>query len=140
MYLTPKRAVGAGISIVILLATGLFVLSSNLLRTDGYAEFASGQQGLNKLSITGPYGWYCVEHTKVASPTDNGQLIFGGAGTNECPVLGSVDLYSNEFPDSGKFTIPPDQDVMVYQNPDNTYEVWVLITRDQSRVASLYQY
>jgi hypothetical protein len=120
--------------LVVVLAGGLVWLltTSNILRTAGMARFMPGEDGMNKLEITGPAGWYCIEYTKqqmTANPSD--PLELGGKGWSRCPLFGPAVIQANHYPDSGSMdNIALNQPVMIYQNEQKTYEVYLWFSQD----------
>jgi len=108
---------------------GVGVWRSNLLRPHGSAELSRGENGMNVLTTVGKYGLYDITYTKApAGP--NGQLEVSSKGYSTFPIFGIIEERSTDFPDSGSVEIPYETPTRLYQNPDKTYELWVLMTRD----------
>lgn len=118
--------------VLVLGLIGAAVFRSNMFISEGHASFAPGENGLNTLSIRGPSGWYCMEYSRTkTSPLDEG-LSVSGKGSSECPLFGTSDIHSNDYPDSGSVAVPLNQRTRVYQSESNNYEIYVLITQDRS--------
>lgn len=125
--------VGAIFLILVTLWGVWYLSASNLLRSTGIVKFSAGSKGMNRLEITGPYGWYCMEYTKVPTQIDSPVLQVAGKGFGNCPLFGADVILSTDYPAIEKTqNIVLDQSTMVYQNSSKTYEIYVWITKDRS--------
>jgi hypothetical protein len=118
--------------IAALVIVGVVVLVSNLLLTAGRAEFSAGPNGDNRLSLTGPAGWYCVTYTREPIAPNSKQLVVSSKGINICPLFGPLVLSDKAYPVVGAKDVPLEQPILIYRNSTGTYEVYVLISRDRT--------
>ncbi len=137
-----RRVIYLIVAVIVVVAIGVigFLVFSNVRLSAGTAQFSPGSNGLNTLQITGPYGWYCMEYEKIPTDVNSPTLGLGGRGISACPMFGASINGSTDFPD-GRVTqtIPLEQDVMVYQNPNKTFEIYVWVTRDRANFDRLDQ-
>ncbi len=126
-----------GLAVIVIAAAIGFVLSSNLLVRVGKAAFSTGERDLNKLEITAPYGWYCIEYEKTMTVPNSSELHVAGTGISDCPLFGPDTILSNNYPDHGTTEVPLDQPTRVYQSENQHYEIYVLITKDRTKYEQL---